>query len=209
MKKSDDRTIARVVILNLLILPGLGSLRARRWFAGFAQITLVLLGAAIMFVWLFKELSQYYRLMFDDVKPQTVGWLGVLGGILGGISWLWAAVTSFDYYRANSSRASYLFENSSPPKLKSSESRIATALLALPDWRRNGETISRIFVFQDFPAAMKFVEAVGEAAERGQHHPDIDIRWNKVTLALTTHDSGGLTEKDFALARQCDALALR
>ena len=54
---------------------------------------------------------------------------------------------------------------------------------------------------------MKFVNAVAAAAESAQHHPDIDIRWNKVTLALSTHDAGGLTEKDFALARHCDTLA--
>jgi 4a-hydroxytetrahydrobiopterin dehydratase len=54
---------------------------------------------------------------------------------------------------------------------------------------------------------MKFVNAVAQLAEQFQHHPDMDIRWNKVTLALTTHDAGGLAEKDFALARRCDALA--
>ena len=56
---------------------------------------------------------------------------------------------------------------------------------------------------------MKFVNAVAVLAEQAQHHPDLDVRWNKVTLALTTHDAGGLTEKDFALARQCDALSGR
>jgi len=53
------------------------------------------------------------------------------------------------------------------------------------------------------------VNAVAEAAEKAWHHPDIDIRWNKVTLALSTHDAGGLTEKDFALAKEFDALSLR
>jgi 4a-hydroxytetrahydrobiopterin dehydratase len=55
---------------------------------------------------------------------------------------------------------------------------------------------------------MKFVDAVAVAAEQAWHHPDIDIRWNKVTLALTTHDAGGLTQKDFDLARQFDQLSL-
>ncbi|HEY5043262.1 MAG TPA: 4a-hydroxytetrahydrobiopterin dehydratase [Verrucomicrobiae bacterium] len=91
--------------------------------------------------------------------------------------------------------------------MKLDETKIQTALAAQPNWKRNGEIISRMFVFADFPAAMKFVNAVAEIAELAQHHPDVDIRWNKVTLALTTHDAGGLTEKDFALARQCDALA--
>ncbi len=54
---------------------------------------------------------------------------------------------------------------------------------------------------------MKFGNAVAGLAERTQHHPDIDVRWNQVTLALTTHDSGGLTAKDFALARACDGQA--
>ena len=67
--------------------------------------------------------------------------------------------------------------------------------------------ISRTFEFADFPAAMKFVNPVARAAEKSCHHPDIDIRWNKVTLALTTHDAGGLTEKDFTLAAKFDSLA--
>jgi 4a-hydroxytetrahydrobiopterin dehydratase len=56
---------------------------------------------------------------------------------------------------------------------------------------------------------MQFVNAAAEIAEAAQHHPDIDIRWNKVTLALTTHDAGGLTEKDFALAKKFDELSVR
>ncbi|HTV63762.1 MAG TPA: 4a-hydroxytetrahydrobiopterin dehydratase [Verrucomicrobiae bacterium] len=85
--------------------------------------------------------------------------------------------------------------------------QIALALYPLPNWKPKGEVISRTFEFKDFPAAMKFVNAVAEAAEQAWHHPDIDIRWNKVTLALTTHDAGGLTEKDFALARKADELS--
>jgi len=54
---------------------------------------------------------------------------------------------------------------------------------------------------------MRFVNAVAVLAEKAGHHPDIDIRWNKVTLALTTHDQGGLTEKDFALAKKFDTAA--
>jgi 4a-hydroxytetrahydrobiopterin dehydratase len=69
--------------------------------------------------------------------------------------------------------------------------------------------IARTFGFKDFPAAMEFTNAVATLAEQAQHHPEIDVRWNQVTLAFTTHDAGGLTEKDFELARQCDALSLR
>ena len=61
--------------------------------------------------------------------------------------------------------------------------------------------------YKDFHAAIKFVNAVAGLAAQAWHHPDIDIRWNKVALTLTTHDAGGLTRKDFALARQFDRLA--
>lgn len=89
-------------------------------------------------------------------------------------------------------------------KLNAAEIKIALA--SVPDWKKKGTAISRTFQFKDFPAAIKFVNAVAKIAEQAWHHPDIDIRWNKVTLALTTHDAGGLTEKDFALARKFDRL---
>ena len=83
---------------------------------------------------------------------------------------------------------------------------IKTALAALPEWKRKAAVISRAYEFKDFPAAIRFVNAVARVAEKAWHHPDIDIRWNRVTLALTTHDAGGLTEKDFALATKFDGL---
>ena len=92
---------------------------------------------------------------------------------------------------------------------KLSAAEIKTALATVPDWKKKGAAIARTYQFKDFPAAIKFVNAVAELAEQAWHHPDIDIRWNKVTLALTTHDAGGLTEKDFDLARKFDALSLR
>ena len=82
---------------------------------------------------------------------------------------------------------------------------IRSALTAAPHWTRRGSEIRREFNFPDFGAAIKFVNRVARAAERAGHHPDIDIRWNRVQLRLTTHDAGGLTERDFALARRCDA----
>ncbi len=88
-----------------------------------------------------------------------------------------------------------------------SAAEIKQALTGVPDWRRRGRVISRRFEFAGFPDAMKFVNAVARAAEKENHHPDIDIRWNQVTLALSTHDAGGLTEQDFDLARRCDRLA--
>jgi len=85
---------------------------------------------------------------------------------------------------------------------------LETGLATVPEWRRSGEVIARTYAFKDFPAAIRFVNGVAELAEKAWHHPDIDIRWNKVTLTLTTHDAGGLTAKDFGLARQFDARSL-
>jgi 4a-hydroxytetrahydrobiopterin dehydratase len=92
---------------------------------------------------------------------------------------------------------------------KLSAPEVKTALAAVPDWKKTGATIARTYQFKNFPAAIIFVHAVAGFAEKAWHHPDIDIRWNKVTLALTTHDAGGLTKKDFVLAKKFDALSLR
>lgn len=91
------------------------------------------------------------------------------------------------------------------PKLTAKQ--IKGALPTVPQWRKKGQIIARTYEFKDFPAAIRFVNAVARLAEKAWHHPDIDIRWNKVTLALTTHDEGGLTGKDFALAEKFDRLA--
>lgn len=76
---------------------------------------------------------------------------------------------------------------------------------AHPHWKAHGEAITRTFEFADFAEAMGFVTRVAVAAERVFHHPDIDIRWNKVTLTLTSHDVGGLTERDAELAARVDS----
>jgi 4a-hydroxytetrahydrobiopterin dehydratase len=89
---------------------------------------------------------------------------------------------------------------------KLNATQIKAALAEIPDWKKTAAIISRTFQFKDFSGAMKFVNAVAKIAEQANHHPDIDIRWNKVKLALTTHDAGGLTQKDFALAKKCDSL---
>jgi len=89
---------------------------------------------------------------------------------------------------------------------KLTSSQIKTELASVPDWKQQGDSITRTFQFKDFPGAIKFVNAIAEPAEKDYHHPDIDIRWNKVTLVLSTHDAGGLTEKDFALAKKFDRL---
>lgn len=89
------------------------------------------------------------------------------------------------------------------------ETTITARLAEVPQWglSDDGTAISRRFTFADFAAAMRFVNAVADAAERLDHHPDIDIRWNTVDLTLSTHSVGGLTDNDFTLARQIDGLA--
>jgi len=86
------------------------------------------------------------------------------------------------------------------PSSPISEAEIATRLGSLPTWRREGNEITRTFTFSDFRAALAFVNKTGDLAEAAGHHPDIDIRYNKVRLALTTHDAGGISAKDFDLA---------
>lgn len=86
------------------------------------------------------------------------------------------------------------------------EPEIRERITSVPHWERRGSSITRTFERTDFVAATSFVMAVAMLAERADHHPDIDIRWNKVTLTLSTHSAGGLTDKDFDLARSIDAL---
>jgi len=86
------------------------------------------------------------------------------------------------------------------------EKQVVARLKAAKGWERIGDEIRRTFVHEDFVRAMGFVQSVALLAEKMNHHPGIDIRWNKVILALSTHSAGGLTEKDFALAKQINAL---
>ncbi len=74
-------------------------------------------------------------------------------------------------------------------------------------WTREDESISRIFVFSDFSEALGFVVRIGAASEVADHHPDIDIRWNRVTCVLSTHSEGALTSRDLELAAQFDQIA--
>jgi 4a-hydroxytetrahydrobiopterin dehydratase len=86
---------------------------------------------------------------------------------------------------------------------------VNTKLAGLSGWAMNdaGE-ISKTYTLSGFPQALMFATAVGVLAESAQHHPDITIKWNKVTLALITRDAGGLTDKDFDLASQIDTLPM-
>ncbi len=80
------------------------------------------------------------------------------------------------------------------------EEEIQQRLDELGDWEREGIEIQKVFEFDDFPSAVKFVNDVAKLADRYDHHPDIDIRYNKVKLSMTTHSEEGLTGRDFDLA---------
>jgi 4a-hydroxytetrahydrobiopterin dehydratase len=88
-----------------------------------------------------------------------------------------------------------------------SDTEVKTALGDLPGWELVGADIVKEYKFADFVAAIAFVNRLADRAEAANHHPDIDIRWNKVRLALSTHSEGGLTQNDFALAREIEGLA--
>jgi 4a-hydroxytetrahydrobiopterin dehydratase len=85
------------------------------------------------------------------------------------------------------------------------DTEVEAFLEAHPDWVREGDEITRTYLFSDFNHAMGFVTRVALAAEKANHHPDITIRWNKVTLTLSTHSEGGLTTRDLVLADLCDS----
>jgi 4a-hydroxytetrahydrobiopterin dehydratase len=89
---------------------------------------------------------------------------------------------------------------------KLSESDVRQHLASVPGWAIQDGELSRTFELASFPAALMFVSAVGYLAEAAGHHPDIVIKYRNVKLSLVTHDAGGLTEKDFALASQINAL---
>ena len=82
---------------------------------------------------------------------------------------------------------------------------VARELAATPGWTRDGDAITRTWRFADFKAAMIFVNGVAALAEKANHHPDVAIHYNEVTLRLWSHDAGGLTARDFALARTIGA----
>lgn len=87
-----------------------------------------------------------------------------------------------------------------------SDKDIQARLKNLKGWTLEGKSITKSVALKDFVHAMGFVNSVALLSEKLNHHPDIDIRWNKITLVLSTHSAGGLTEYDFALARMIDDL---
>jgi 4a-hydroxytetrahydrobiopterin dehydratase len=85
------------------------------------------------------------------------------------------------------------------------ETEIEQHLARVPGWERHGQEIRRTWAFGDFKGSMSFVNRVAALADAADHHPDIDIRYSRVTLVLSTHDAGGLTQRDFALAEAIGA----
>ena len=88
-----------------------------------------------------------------------------------------------------------------------SDEEVSARLERLDGWRRSGESIERSFDRGDFVGAVRFVDSLVEPAEEMGHHPDLAISWNEVTVTLTSHSEGGLTEADFELAGRIDSLA--
>ncbi|MBE3556055.1 MAG: 4a-hydroxytetrahydrobiopterin dehydratase [Firmicutes bacterium] len=86
-----------------------------------------------------------------------------------------------------------------------SQQEVQERLAGLPGWQADGDSIRRVYTFNDFIDAIGFVTRVALLAQAADHHPDIDIRYNRVSLVLSTHSEGGVTEKDFALATAIDA----
>jgi len=84
------------------------------------------------------------------------------------------------------------------------EDEITTGLAALPNWTREGDSLTRTAEAASFPAAIRVVDAVAETAEQLDHHPDIDIRWRTLRFVLSTHSAGGLTSLDLTLAARID-----
>jgi 4a-hydroxytetrahydrobiopterin dehydratase len=88
-----------------------------------------------------------------------------------------------------------------------SNDQIDDRLTGLPGWAREGDAIEKTFELPSFPDAIDFVHRIAAFAEAANHHPDLDIRYRRVHVALSTHDEGGITEKDFALASEIEGAA--
>jgi 4a-hydroxytetrahydrobiopterin dehydratase len=91
-------------------------------------------------------------------------------------------------------------------RTKLSDDQIRTELSTLGGWSREGDAIAKNFKFAKFADGIAFVQRVAVAADAADHHPDIDIRYTKIRIALSTHDAGGVTAADVKLARRIEAL---
>ena len=88
-----------------------------------------------------------------------------------------------------------------------SDDEVRAGLERLEGWERQGDAIRRTFRFRDFVASVEFVNRLVEPAEAMNHHPDLEISWNRVTVSLSTHSRGGITQSDLELAARIEALA--
>jgi len=92
---------------------------------------------------------------------------------------------------------------------KLSDLEIQRALGTLSGWMRRGDVLTKTFTFDRFAEGIAFVDRVAKAADAMDHHPDIDIRYTKITMALSTHDAGGITQSDLSLAETIEGLSVR
>ena len=91
--------------------------------------------------------------------------------------------------------------------IKLSDIEIQRELGALPGWSRKGDALAKTFAFANFVGAIAFVNRTAQVAERMDHHPDLDIRYTKIAVTLSTHSAGGITAKDVALAKELERLS--
>ena len=94
-----------------------------------------------------------------------------------------------------------------PGKQTLPQDELAALIRDLTGWKLEDRQLVRTWTFKDFVAAMAFVNRIAELAEQANHHPDIDIRYNKVRLSLVSHDAGGITSRDAGMARRIDAIS--
>jgi 4a-hydroxytetrahydrobiopterin dehydratase len=87
------------------------------------------------------------------------------------------------------------------------DNEIRDKLNKLPGWSHSEKALHKKFTFESFMPGIQFVNTIAEAAEKAQHHPDITVNYNVVSISLSTHSEGGVTARDFGLAQQIDALA--
>jgi len=210
--------------INLFATPGLGSVMGGRKAAGRAQLLFAVIGFCLIVAWMIKMIFGATSAEISGTEaPHVPAWWWQSGVFCFGLAWAWSLVTSISILR-EAGQESVAGELLVPPKLAGAPKpappplapifklkpldgfQISAGLATVPAWQRQGANIARRFQFPDFAAAMAFVNQVARLAEEAGHHPDIDIRWNTVTLALSTHEAGGLTERDFVLARQFDRL---
>jgi 4a-hydroxytetrahydrobiopterin dehydratase len=198
--KSARAAARNAALMNLLATPGLGTLMARRWLTGVVQLAIFLAGFVLFLLWFGQDLHSISAALRGDDVPDSGAAARYLRPALALTigSWIWAAFTSRDILR-QVTKTEAPAASVAPPKL-------AVQPAPVRGWDLAGQTLSRTFEFADFAEAMRFVNAVAARAEEVQHHPDIDLRWNKVTLALTSHDVGHLTERDINLAVDCNEL---